>query len=97
MKFLVLIFTLSSSMAMAGGSVGTMERIINGKFNSNTSEIIYNFGRSQNEILLGYGSLVNNQWQIEKIKLPSNLIQIDPAILRALNESELTKTWSQIK
>jgi len=46
---------------------------------------------------LGHGSLVNNQWQIEKIKLPLNLVQIDPAIAKALNESAVTKNWAQIK
>lgn len=80
-----------------GNSVGTMERIINGKFNLDKPEIIFNFGQNQNEIRLGYGSLVNNQWQIEKIKLPMNLNQIDPAVLTALNESAVTKTWAVIK
>ena len=97
MKSLILIFTSLSSIAFAGGSVGTMERIINGKYNLGTPEIIFNYGQTQNQILLGYGSLVNNQWQIERIKLPLNLVQIDPAIAKALTESAVTKTWTQIK
>lgn len=111
MKTLILIFTFISTIALAGGSrvgtlsviadggnsVGTMERIINGKFNLDKPEIIFNLGQNQNEIRLGYGSLVNNQWQIEMIKLPMNLNQIDPAVLKALNESEVTKNWAVIK
>ena len=97
MKTLILLFTSLSSIAFAGGSVGTMERIINGKYTLGTPEIIFNYGQNQNQILLGYGSLVNNQWQIEKIKLPLNLVQIDPAIANALNESAVTQTWAQIK
>jgi hypothetical protein len=97
MKFLIPIFLLFSMNAFAGNGSGTMERIINGKFNLGTPEIIFNYGQTQNQILLGYGSLVNNQWQIEKIKLPLNLVQIDPAISKALNESAVTQTWAQIK
>lgn len=97
MKTLVLLFTTLSSIAFAGGSVGTMDRIINGKLNLNTQEIIFNFGQNQNGIRLGYGSLVNNQWQIEKIKLPMNLKQIDPAVAKALSESAVTKNWAVIK
>ena len=97
MKTLILLFTTLSSFAFAGGSVGTMDRIINGKLNLNTPEIIFNFGQNQNEIRLGYGSLINNQWQIEKIKVPAHLNQIDPAVVKALNESAVTKNWAQIK
>ena len=97
MKTLILVFTTLSSIAFAGGSVGTMDRIINGKLNLNTQEIIFNFGQNQNEIRLGYGSLVNNQWQIEKIKLPARINQIDPAVVRALSESAVTKNWAVIK
>jgi hypothetical protein len=97
MKYLITIFLLFSMNAFAGNGSGTMERILNGKLNPNVPEIIYQYGRTQNEILLGYGSLVNNQWQIERIKLPLNLVQIDPAIAKALNESAVTKTWAQIK
>jgi hypothetical protein len=97
MKSLILLFTSLSSIAFAGGSVGTMERIINGKYTLGTPEIIFNYGQNQNQILLGYGSLVNNQWQIERIKLPLNLVHIDPAIAKALSESAVTQTWAQIK
>ena len=97
MKSLITIFLLFSMNAFAGNGSGTMERILNGKLNPNIPEIIYQYGRSQNEILLGYGSLVNNQWQIERIKLPVNLVQIDPGISKALNESAVTQTWALIK
>ncbi len=97
MKFLIILTTLFSVNVFAGNGSGTMERILNGQLNKNAQEIIFNFGQNQNEIRLGYGSLVNNQWQIEKIKLPTNLNQIDPAVAKALTESAVTKTWAVIK
>lgn len=96
-NILVLSIFFMSQFVFAGNSVGTMERIINGKLNLNTQEIIFNFGQNKNEIRLSYGSLVNNQWQIEKIKLPTNLNQIDPAVVKALTESAITNTWAVIK
>ena len=97
MNFLIILTTLFSLNVFAGNGSGTMERILNGQLNKNAQEIIFNFGQNQNEIRLGYGSLVNNQWQIEKIKLPTNLNQIDPAVVKALTESAVTKTWAVIK
>jgi hypothetical protein len=97
MKFLIILTTFFSVNVFAGNGSGTMERILNGQLNTNAQEIIFNFGQNQNEIRLGYGTLINNQWQIEKFKLPMNLNQIDPAVVKALNESALTKKWAVIK
>ncbi len=106
MKYLI--FTLSillSELSLAHGSVGTMrvsdkdklKQVISDiKFNEH-SKIIYNMGTKGELIYYAQGELVQGQWNVKQLAVPSVDVVENSEFIKYLEQSEATQNWVEIK
>lgn len=60
-------------------------------------EIVFHMGQKDGLVKFAYGHLEGNQWQIQKIQIPTNGLTLAPEEISALEKSEITKDWVYIK
>ncbi len=102
MKKIISTLLLVSSVAFAGGSVGTMgsaSKMYGQSIsdNSRPPEIVYHMGEQDGIVRFAYGSLVNNQWQVQKISGRLDYLTKKTDLITSLHESKNTHQWVQVK
>lgn len=60
-------------------------------------EIIFNMGQEDGSIKFAYGQLLNRSWRIQKLEMTEAEIAIDPALMRALQDSKSLNSWTEIR
>lgn len=95
MKAIILITSLFlSQLALAGtGGGGVMMRTMSSK----QPQIVYNIGKQDGLVKFAYGQLVDQKWQIQNIEMPEAELTNDVSIIKALQDSSISKSWTQIK
>lgn len=95
--------SLISAVSFAGGTGGggvlkgnLAARIGNGSGNIQR-EAIFHIGQQDGIIKFAYGQLIDNDWKIEKVELPMEVLEIDEAMMDSLNKSRLLKAWAPIE
>ncbi len=66
-------------------------------FTSSKPEIVYHMGEQDGVVRFAYGSLVNNQWQIQKIYGRLDYLVKKADLITSLEESKNTHEWVQVK
>lgn len=84
------------SLGGSGGGGGVLTST-NGGGPLTSKEIIFHIGQKDGLVEFAYGKLVDKQWQVQKIELPTVDIQGDLQVLKALEISEVSKAWTELK
>lgn len=96
MKFtLIILSVLVPFFAQAGGGGGLrpgMEMMA-----ATNPEIVFNLGEHQDIVYYSRGRLVNNQWKIENIQMPSAGLEMESKIKSALETSKTLQDWIEVK
>jgi hypothetical protein len=91
----MLSLTLLASQAFAGGSGGGAV-LMDGKLMA-SPEIVYFMGQNNGMVSFKYGQLNGKSWTIKDVELSAGELVADQAALRALEFSNLSKQWAEIK
>lgn len=109
MKTLIsLILTVSSSLAVAGGSGGGGVMMDTMRVNREAlgthgggvlspKEIVFHMGQNNGLVKFAYAQLINKQWDIKEVTLPVSEISNDESAVKALDESRNLNQWVELK
>lgn len=92
MKTIILVLSLLfTSVVLANGNGGgTMGAQIQ-------REAVILLGQEGEFTKFGYGKLIEQKWQVERLVLPTQDILLQPEVKNALNKSFLQKKWVEIR
>lgn len=99
--FITLLILITSNIALAGGSVGTMktaqEQLQNGTLKTNKNELIFNMGTKEGLQKFAQAKLVRGQWEVSEHIAPLDAIQVDFDFSKALSDSKEIQDWAELK
>lgn len=95
MKAIILITTaFLSQFALAGtGGGGVMMRT----FSMQNPQIVYHMGQQDGLVRFAYGQLVDKKWQVQKVEMAQADLATDESVFKALQDSSISKSWTEIK